>query len=460
MSPDPQPWRPPADRQPPLSLDDEAASRWTARVAPIVPRGRFGSDPAPLPLGGSGRETEVIEPAGGSVDPVDVRPAPRSRVSLGVGTQALLAALVGRVALAGIVWLSLRVFPRFAPYPGQLPDTFFPTHPALDGWARWDAAHYVAIAGQGYGGSNPSPHGGAGFFPLFPLLMRGMVATSGWEATPAHLALAGVILANVCFLLAMPLLARFGARQSTPAVGRTAAFVLGAAPFAFFFNAGYSESLFLLLALLALSLANKRRWWWAGLAAGLASGTRLVGLALTPALLLLVFRRGERGADLMAVGLLAPSGTLAFAAYTGIAFGDPLAYLHAQGTWGGWQEHVRFYAELFWRQPREALATEPRHLFIMLNLAVALVSVLLLPLVWRRFDPATALFTTLIVAQAGMTWVSLGRYLLPAVGVYLVAGQLLESSRLAGWARDGLLVASTLLLALLAVLYAHGYWVV
>jgi len=392
--------------------------------------------------------------------PRDARPVPRWRARPGPGAQALLAALIGRVALAGIVWLSLRVFPRFAPYPQQLPDTFFPTHPALDGWARWDAAHYVAIAGQGYGGANPSPHGGLGFFPLFPLLMRGMVAALGWAPTPAHLALAGLVLANVCFFLAVPLLARFGTRQSSHAVGRTAAILLGIAPFAFFFNAGYSESLFLLLALLALSLAGGRHWWWAGLAAGLASGTRLVGLALTPALLLLAFRRGARGADLAAVGLLAPSGTIAFATYTGIAFGDPLAYLHAQGTWGGWQEHVRFYAELFWRQPREALATEPRHLFIMLNLAVALVSVLLLPLVWRRLDPATALFTTLIVAQAGVTWVSLGRYLLPAVGIYLVAAQLLEGPRLAGWARDGVVIASSLLLALLAVLYAHGYWVV
>jgi hypothetical protein len=426
----------------------------------VVPRGRFGSDPSPFSLGGGDHETTLIETASGPAAPAEVGPVPRPRGWLGAGAQALLAALVGRVALAGIVWLSLRVFPRFAPYPGQLPDSFFPIHPALDGWARWDAAHYVAIAGQGYGGSNPSPHGGLGFFPLFPLLMRGMVAASGQEATPAHLALAGLILANVCFVLAVPLLARFGARQGGPAVGRTASIALGVAPFAFFYNAAYSESLFLLLVLLALSLAHGRRWWWAGLAAGLASGTRLIGLALAPALLLLAFRRGARGADLLAVGLLAPSGTVAFAAYTGIAFDDPLAYVHAQGTWGGWQEHVRFYAELFWRQPREALATEPRHLFIMLNLAVALVSVLLLPLVWRRLDPGTALFTTLIVAQAGVTWVSLGRYLLPAVGIYLVAGQLLESRRLATWARDGLLVASTLLLALLAVLYAHGYWVV
>ena len=54
-----------------------------------------------------------------------------------------------------------------------LPDTVtgfvFPRHPALDGWARWDSAHYIAVARYGYGDPrSPSPDGGIGFFPCIP----------------------------------------------------------------------------------------------------------------------------------------------------------------------------------------------------------------------------------------------------------------------------------------------------
>ena len=50
--------------------------------------------------------------------------------------------------------------------------------------------------------------------------------------------------------------------------------------------------------------------------------------------------------------------------------------------------------------------------------------------------------------------------LLPAVGVYFVAGALLTQPRWSGWPRDCLIVGSTLLLSLLAVLYGHAFWVV
>jgi hypothetical protein len=66
----------------------------------------------------------------------------------------------------------------------------------------------------------------------------------------------------------------------------------------------------------------------------------------------------------------------------------------------------------------------------------------------------------LIVVQGAFTWVSLGRYLLPAVGVYFVAGALLAQPRWSSWPRDSIIIASTLLLSLLAVLYGHAFWVV
>jgi hypothetical protein len=85
----------------------------------------------------------------------------------------------------------------------------------------------------------------------------------------------------------------------------------------------------------------------------------------------------------------------------------------------------------------------------------------LLPRVWRSLDPGLALFTTVVVVvHAAATWVSLGRYLLPAVGIYLVAGVILVRPRWAGWPRDLIVVAASLLFGLLSILFAHGFWVV
>jgi Mannosyltransferase (PIG-V) len=374
---------------------------------------------------------------------------------------ALGIAVATRAALAGIVWFAVRVVPRHAPYPEQIPDTFFPDHPALDGWARWDAAHYVAIARLGYGPDNPSHHGGVGFFPLYPLLMRALVELVGAAPTDANLAFAGILIANVCFLGAVALLAWLGAERFGPRVGVEAALLLCVMPFGFFMNAAYSESLFLLLVLASLAFAGRGHWWLAGTAAGLASATRLVGLALAPALLLAAYRRGAKLADLLVTGALAVSGTAAYFLYCAWRFDDPFVYFDAQAEWGGWDEHVRFYADLFLLHPRQALAGRPEDLIVALDVAVGLAFLLFLPRLWRLGIPEIALLSTLlVVVQGAFTWLSLGRYVLPAVGVYLAAALWLGAPRWSGWVRDAIVVVSALLMGFLAILYATGFWIV
>ncbi|MGH2557902.1 MAG: mannosyltransferase family protein, partial [Thermomicrobiales bacterium] len=374
---------------------------------------------------------------------------------------ALAIAIVSRIALAGVMWLSLRAIPRLPLYPAQYEDTFFPDHPALDGWARWDTAHYVNLALHGYSSDNPSPHDGLGFFPLYSLLMRGLVELTGAAPTPANLAFAGLVVANACFFVAVALLARCAADTFGAEASKNATLLLCVAPFSFFFNAAYTESLFLVLSLASLSAAARGRWWWAAAFAGLVTGARLVGLALPAALLFLAWRRRASPRDLLAVCLISPLGIAAFFAYTWLAHDNLFAYFDAQATWGGWDEHVRFYLDLFLTHPNEALRGDPRHLIIILNVALAALYLAFVPAIWRRLNPGIAAFSILlIVIQTAATWVSLGRYLLPAVGLYLVAGLMLTQPRCPPWVRDAVILGSTILLAALAVLYGHGFWVV
>lgn len=408
-----------------------------------------------IPRPGAQRSGSLTRPQGQLVPPWQWMP-----ISV---RDALALALASRLVLAGIVWLSLRIFPRFGLYPAQLPDSFFPEHPALDGWARWDAAHYVAIAQMGYGGANPSPHGGLGFFPLYPLLMRGAVEVVGASPTPAHLALAGLLISNAAFVAVVATVAWIGARQFGDRIGTHAALFLCIAPFSFFFNAAYTESLFLALSLFSLIAASHGRWWWSGLLAGLASATRLLGLALAPAILVLAWKRGARLRDAAVSACLSVSGTVLYGLYCWWQFDNPLAYFDAQATWGGWDEHVRFYAELFFRHPRQALGGRPEDLIVLINILVAAGYLALLPVVWRRLDPGLAMFSTLIVVvQGAFVWVSLGRYVLPAAGVYLAAALLFTDGGASRWRwlREPLIVCSSLLLSFLSILYALGFWVV
>ena len=375
---------------------------------------------------------------------------------------ALMLAAVSRVALFAVAWLGLRAVPRLSLYPEQLPDSFLPGHPALDGWARWDAAHYIAVARYGYGDPvSPSPDGGLGFFPVYPGLLRGLTELLRLEPTSGALAVSGLIVSNLAFLAAVALFALLASELLEIQAAHTAVLLLVVSPFGLFFDAVYTESLFLLQIVGALLLARRGRWVLAGLMAGTASGTRLVGVALTGALLVGAWTRRAGLGTLAAIAATGVSGMAGFFAYTWWRFDDPLAYFRTQERWGGWDEHVWFYVELFVTRPREAIGGDPRHLVIIANVALALLFVALLPFVRRVGDVSTTTLTVLlVVGQLAITWISLGRYVTPAVGIYLAAGVLLTSPRCPGWLRDGVVIASAITLAALTLLYTHGFWVI
>jgi Gpi18-like mannosyltransferase len=374
----------------------------------------------------------------------------------------LLVIVLTRVALFLVVWVSLRAVPRLPLYPAQIPDDFLPGHPMLDGWARWDAAHYVAIALHGYGSQeNPSPHDGYGFLPIFPLLVRAVGSLPGLGPNDATFAVAGIALANVFLLVSAALFVLLARSYLSRRDTMNAVLLYALGPFSFFFSAAYSESLFLTLILGSLVLADRGRWLHAGAVGAVASGTRIAGLALVPALLYGAYRDGVRGWQLVATGMLPAGGFALWSAYAAWKTGNALAYGEAQATWGGWNEHVQFYAELLWNEPATMLRGDSRHLVILIGMAVALLYLALLPRVWRLTSPAVALFTlVIVVGHVAWTWVSLGRYLLPAVGVYIAGGALLGHPRVAGWPRDVAIASAAIVLTALAILFAHGFWVV
>jgi len=218
--------------------------------------------------------------------------------------------------------------------------------------AHWDSVWFLGIADTGYGSAD-SPR--TAFFPLYPLLTRGVAELGG--GSRGALLIAAYLVSLAALLGALVLLYRLtalelGRRAATPAV-----LLLCVFPASLFLGAPYSESLFLLSSLGAFYAARTGSWAWAGVAAGAASATRSAGLLLLLPLVVIYLYgprtdrpeepRGlpaRRWIDAMrpihAVRrdagwlALAPLGLAAYAAWLGIAHGDPLAFSGAQEFWG------------------------------------------------------------------------------------------------------------------------------
>jgi len=206
----------------------------------------------------------------------------------------------------------------------------YSTAPFLTSLTTSDAVYYLGIAAQGY---HAQPVSGVYndwvFFPLFPILTR----IGSW-ATFGDVALAGVLVSNVAFAIAIVLLYRISAPQLGHDGAVRAVTYVALAPGAVAFAMAYSDSLFLALSLGAFIAAEKRRYRLTGVLYGLAALTRPYGLILGLPLLVLIIRnegrRPTRDWLWLAIG---PIAVIGFYLYLGQVTGDPLASIHGQAAW-------------------------------------------------------------------------------------------------------------------------------
>src|SRR6266568_9123385 len=163
----------------------------------------------------------------------------------------------------------------------------FDSTPCLLSWFHWDAIAYVNVADHGYSLTRNTV-----FFPLWPLLIHWVGALFGGSTTSYYVA--GLLLANVFFYLALVVFYLLLSEDFEPTVAKNALFYLAFYPYALFFFAGYAESLFLLLCLAVfffLRRGNSLDWWLAGFFGFLAALTRATGIMLVVPLLVVFMQR-------------------------------------------------------------------------------------------------------------------------------------------------------------------------
>ena len=371
-----------------------------------------------------------------------------TQISRSMPVQVLLIAVVSRLALTFAAWYTLKLFPP----PWE-------DHPrSLLAWAQWDAAHYARIALNGY--DHPTDPGSPAFFPLYPLIVRFVGSIFGMEDTMQEVLVIGVIVSMVFFLLAVVLLTRLFEIHLGADVARTAGVLLLVSPFSFFLTTAYTESLFLVLVAMTFLLARRGLWLPAAIVVALATASRVPGVFLIPVLLYIAWRDRASLRQLALIALVSPLGLLSYMAYTWWALDDPLAFLTAQSGWGGFQDRTWIYVEGFIDHPLAWFLGDQGNPIMFLNVALFVIWGLSLIPMARLLPPENTLFSALVVLQTTFSIQSMGRYLLPAIGTYMVVALLIHRSRVPVILRDALVVPSAVLMTMLFLLFAEAEWVV
>ena len=194
---------------------------------------------------------------------------------------------------------------------GPLSDLFFGT------FVHWDAHWFLQIARDGYNATS------AAFFPLYPLVLHAArVVDRGGDARVAR-GRRGRRVGR-----------RRGSRRSSRA---DAVLLLALFPTAYVFSSVYSDGALPRALGVGVPVRAARPRGAAGIAGGLACATRLLGLALLPALVLLLWPRRREDAWRLAPLLLLP---LAVAAYACTSTGSSATRSRSRRRSSGWERET------------------------------------------------------------------------------------------------------------------------
>lgn len=314
--------------------------------------------------------------------------------------------LISRAVILFVTYIAVALLPQFNGFTGHAVHFLACTqgirpNPCYFAWFHWDAIAYARIAQQGYA-ATPD----VAFFPLWPLMIRGVGLLFG-GVYPISYYLAGLLLSNLFFFVALILLYCLIAEDFEHSVARRALFYLSFYPYALFFFAGYTESLFLLLCLgvfLLLRRGNALDWWFAGGLGLLATLTRSTGILLTIPFLVLYIKRywwpstREQAGWLQKINAflpiaLIPVGVLLYALYLWQTKGNPLIFQTMEARY--WTRHFAFIGSSLFDSAKAILDSSRFSLAAILNLLDLLfiaIPVIALVFGWRRLPLHYSLF--------------------------------------------------------------------
>jgi hypothetical protein len=263
-----------------------------------------------------------------------------------------------------------------------------------------------------------------------------------------------------CCVLYQITLERFGQATAYGAVLLLATF-----PFSLYYGAAYTESLFLLLALLAFYAIERQKWGLAASMALIAGATRptgvFVGVCVIAAYALDWYQTKHPLRRDVAWLALVPLGTLAYLVYNYFQWGDFLAPMHvSDAAWrrGGLRwEGLSQGAYLLTHPDAWLNGTDYKPLLFGLYSVLALFFLISLPFIWRKLGPIYTLYAVLAILVPIITddvMVSVGRYLSVVFPTFIVLAHALRERPAP---RDALAVGGAIFLSLFTIMFVLNF---
>lgn len=336
----------------------------------------------------------------------------------------------------------------------------------LYSWGNFDGVHYLTIATKGYIGTGLIQ----AFFPVFPLILSLLKASFGryfFVMTLVSQFLITFLLVGLFFYFVKEIL------KKSEQISWLSVVSLLIFPTSFFLGALYNEGIFLLFILASFTFAHHHKWLGAGLMGAFASATRVVGIAIWPALVIEWWLSKNKPLTIknimtevkkswweliqLSISII---GLIGYMVYLNQTFADPLYFFHVQSEFGaGREEGLILLPQVIWRYFK-ILTTSPFDLKFFAYLQEFIFSIGafgLLAWFWKKIKASYLVFSLLVLVVPTLTgtFSSMPRYVIVAFPIYYLLANLMKNKA----TKLLVLVLSGLLLIINTLLFIQGYWV-
>lgn len=333
--------------------------------------------------------------------------------------------------------------------------------PFFWGFVNFDGQHYLSIARDGY---LPLTYF---YFPLFPLTIKLFSILIGKSFL--SYAFSGLVISNILFLVSIFGIYKLGKLFFDSNVAILSIVLLILFPTSFFFASYYNESMFLALVVWGIYFSLKKKWLLAFFLSGLATSTRLVGLALSAALVYeYVIENNNRLLSIRTFfySTLSTIGIIVYSFYLQVKTGDFLAFIHNIEIFGAQRSSKIvllpqvFYRYIFKILPAVNYSYIPQSYVTILEILTALAFLGMGYFVFIKMKKSFFIYyiTAYLIPTFSGSFSSLPRYVLILFPGFLLAAYYLRRSknRLVRYVLFSLLLFSNFLAV---SLFIRGYFV-
>jgi Gpi18-like mannosyltransferase len=371
----------------------------------------------------------------------------------------LLLLLCWRLLLNVIAILSLLIIPLQPIFLGGGLTNYLHV-PYIFSWANFDGEHYLQIAKDGY---QPLLYF---FFPLYPKLISFFTSFGGSSLN--SYAIDGLLISFACLILAYWGIYKLVKLDFTEIPVKSVFLLLLIFPTSFYFAAIYGESLFLALVVWSFYFARKKQWFISIALGILLTLTRLVGIALIPALLVEGYMEWKNKRTSLRTLIFIPFisiGLLAYIYFVYLRTGDPLNFFNSVTIFGQQRQSAFIlfpqviYRYLFKILPYLSYNYFPVVFSTYLEFFSAVIFFVLAILAFFkiRLSYAVYSFIAYIIPTFSGSFSSMSRYVLILFPLFiLLTGYLINLPKKYYFM---ILIISFILMTITTALYIRGYWI-